>query len=72
MNATLMRIADHLKNYGFNFFSKCHHYKTAHFVGSCQFVKLLRFCEEDLTFWIEFSDGKQLKVPVTDLDEFVL
>lgn len=70
MNNTVLAIAKLLKKYGRNFFAKCPLYKTAK-CGN-EYVSLLSFDPNDLSFYVEFSNGTKDVKCVIELDEFVL
>lgn len=70
MNNTVLAIANLLKKYGRNFFSKCPLYKTAKYGD--QYVSLLSFDPNDLSFYVQFADGSRKVKCVIELDEFVL
>lgn len=70
MNKTILQIADLLKEYGPHFFRKCKHYRTAK-CGN-EYVKLLSYDPNDLSFYVEYIDKKRQVKCVTELNNYVL
>lgn len=64
----LKLIAELLKKYGRNFFSKCPMYKTAKYQD--HYVSLISFDPNDLYFYIEKLDKTRHCVKVTELSNF--
>jgi hypothetical protein len=59
-----------LSQYGNDFFHKLPRYQTARYKG--EFVKLLFFHPDELTYTVRGATGKPFTVDVFDLESFVL
>lgn len=70
MNATTKAIAELLKKYGPSFFRKCKYYRTAKYGN--EYVSLLSYDPNDISFYVQFENGKRDVKCVIELTDYVL